>query len=70
MSNGRCTGKPNFQGITLSLSVKTDAEAQKFFAALADGGQVLMPMGKTFFSSQFGMVNDRLGVPWMVIVQP
>jgi PhnB protein len=69
-SDGRCTGTPNFHGIALSLTVKTDAEAQRYFAALAKGGQVNMPLGKTFFSSQFGMVNDRFGVPWMVVVLP
>jgi PhnB protein len=69
-SDGRCLGKPSFQGIMLSLTVKNDAEAQRYFAALASGGQVNMPLGKTFFSSQFGMVNDRFGVPWMVVVLP
>ena len=67
-SDGGCSGKPNFQGITLSLTVRDDAEAQRTFAALADGGQVRMPLGKTFFSSSFGMLADRFGVGWMVIV--
>jgi PhnB protein len=67
-SDGRCLGKPSFHGIMLSLTVTSDAEAQRYFAALANGGQVQMPLGKTFFSSQFGMVNDRFGVPWMVVV--
>ena len=67
-SDGSCKGKPNFQGISLSLTVKDEAEAKKVFAALSDGGQVQMPLGKTFFSPSFGMVADRFGVGWMVYV--
>ena len=67
-SDGRCTGKPNFQGISLSLTVPNDAEAERRFASLADGGQVQMPLTKTFFSSRFGMVADRFGVSWMIHV--
>jgi PhnB protein len=67
-SDGRCTGKPSFHGISLTLGVKTDAEAERAFKALSDGGQVQMPMTKTFFSSRFGMVADRFGVGWMVLV--
>jgi PhnB protein len=67
-SDGRCTGQPNFQGISLTLTVPNDAEAERLFASLADGGQVQMPLTKTFFSSRFGMVADRIGVPWMIIV--
>ncbi len=69
-SDGSCTGKPGFQGFSLSLTVSDAAEADRVFAALADGGQVQMPLGKTFFSPRFGMVADRFGVSWMVIVQP
>ena len=68
-SDGECQGKPSFKGFSLSLSVKTDAEAERLFNALADGGQVRMPLGKTFFASRFGMVADRFGVGWMVIVE-
>ncbi len=67
-SDGRCLGKPSFQGFALSLTAPNDAEAERLFAALGDGGQVQMPMAKTFFSSRFGMVADRFGVSWMVIV--
>jgi PhnB protein len=67
-SDGRCGGRANFQGFALSLTVPTDAEAERLFAALADGGQVQMPLAKTFFSSSFGMLADRFGVPWMVYV--
>jgi len=67
-SDGRCGGKPHFDGFALSLGVATEAEADRRFAALAEGGQVQMPLAKTFFSPRFGMVTDRFGVMWMVIV--
>ena len=69
VSDGRCEGKPRFQGFALSLNVSTDDEAKKLFMALTDGGQVQMPLTKTFFSSNFGMVTDRFGVLWMVHVE-
>jgi PhnB protein len=69
-SDGECTGRPSFQGFSLSLTVRDDAEADRFFTALADGGQVRMPLAKTFFSSCFGMVVDRFGVSWMIYVAP
>jgi len=69
-SDGNCRGKPSFQGFSLSLSVPNDAEAERLFAKLGEGGQVQMPLAKTFFSSRFGMVADRFGVSWMVIVAP
>jgi PhnB protein len=69
-SDGRCTGKMAFQGFSLSLTVSTEAEAERLFAALAEGGQVQMPLAKTFFSARFGMVADRFGVSWMVLVRP
>jgi PhnB protein len=68
-SDGLCQGQPNFQGFALSLSAPNETEANRLFAALADGGQVQMPLGKTFFSPCFGMVTDRFGVAWMVIVE-
>jgi PhnB protein len=68
VSDGNCSGKPRFQGFALTLNARDEPEARRLFAALADGGQVQMPLGKTFFSSAFGMVNDRFGVMWMVIV--
>jgi len=67
-SDGRCLGKPAFQGFALSLTVANEAEADKLFKALGDGGQVQMPLTKTFFSPRFGMVADRFGVGWMIIV--
>jgi PhnB protein len=69
-SDGRCTGQPQFQGFALSLTVPNEAEADRAFSALAEGGQVQMPLAKTFFSPRFGMVADRFGVMWMVYVKP
>jgi len=69
-SDGRCTGQANFQGFSLSLTVANEAEADRKFAALAEGGQVQMPMAKTFWSPRFGMVTDRFGLGWMVSVAP
>jgi PhnB protein len=66
-SDGMGSGKASFQGISLALSPASEAEAQRLFNALADGGQVQMPLAKTFFSQAFGMVADRFGVPWMVV---
>jgi PhnB protein len=68
-SDGRCQGKPTFDGFSLSIGVRDDAEAERVFAGLSEGGQVRQPLTTTFFSSRFGMVADRFGVPWMVIVQ-
>jgi PhnB protein len=65
-SDGHAKGNPRFEGFSLSLNVKTAAEADRYFNALADGGKVQMPLGKTFWSPRFGMVADRFGVGWMV----
>jgi PhnB protein len=67
-SDGACLGRPTFQGFSLSLAVSDDAEAGRLFDVLADGGQVQMPLATTFFASRFGMVADRFGVSWMVLV--
>ena len=69
-SDGRCTGKTAFDGISLSLTLADDAQAERVFAALADGGQTTMPLAKTFFASKFGMVADKFGVNWMVMAGP
>jgi PhnB protein len=68
VSDGRCQGKPTFQGFSLSFTVPDEAESKRLFTALSDGGKVQMPLTKTFFSPAFGMVEDRFGVPWMVHV--
>ena len=69
-SDGRCQGPPSFQGFALSLTVPSETEAERLFAALGEGGQVLMPLMKTFFSPSFGMLADRFGVSWMLYVAP
>jgi PhnB protein len=69
-SDGRCLGKPSFQGFALSLTVEDEAAATRLFAALGAGGHVQMPLAKTFFSPQFGMVADKFGVMWIVYVAP
>jgi PhnB protein len=68
LSDGRCDSKPNFEGFALSISAANAGEAEKFFKMLSDGGQIIMPLTKTFFSPSFGMLKDRFGVMWMVIV--
>ena len=57
-----------FKGMTLVIEVADDAEAKRVFAALGDGGSVTMPLMKTFWTSSFGMLTDKFGVPWMVNV--
>nr|WP_294507493.1 VOC family protein [uncultured Rhodopila sp.] len=69
MSDGQCSGKPAFNGVSLALAVSDEAEAQRVFAALVEGGQPFMPLTKTFFSPQFGMLTDRFGLMWMVMVE-
>lgn len=68
MSDGECGGQTEFQGFSLTLNVASEAEADRVFAALSEGGQVRMPLGKTFFAKHFGMLADRFGIGWMVIV--
>lgn len=69
-SDGGCKGNAKFEGISLSLTAKNDAETERLFKALADGGQVQMPLDKAFFTSKFGMLADRFGVQWMVLTTP
>jgi PhnB protein len=67
-SDGHCAGNASFQGFSLSISAPDQAAAERMFNALADGGKVQMPLQKTFYSPCFGMVADKFGVGWMVIV--
>lgn len=67
-TDGGCQQKAAFEGFSLTLTVSNEAEADRRFNALADGGQVRMPLAKTFFSPRFGMLQDKFGVGWMVIV--
>jgi PhnB protein len=68
LADGRCKGSTDFRGFSIALSVETEAQADRAFAALQSGGQVTMPLGKTFFSPKFGMLKDRFGVHWMILV--
>jgi PhnB protein len=69
VSDGRCTEHPSFQGFSLTITVADEEEADRVFAALSEGGAVTMPMAKTFFSPRFGMLTDRFGVGWIVLVR-
>jgi len=68
-SDGHAKGKPVFQGVALSITADSDADVDRMFKALAEGGQVQMPLARTFFSSRFGMVADKFGVSWMVLTK-
>jgi PhnB protein len=68
MASDGCHEGSSFNGFSLSLAVKTETEADRAFAALSEGGQVTMPLGKTFWSPKFGMLTDRFGIGWMVNV--
>ena len=67
-SDGRCQGQASFEGFSLSLTLPNGDEADRAFAALAEGGKVVMPLSKTFWSPKFGMLTDRFDVGWMVTV--
>lgn len=67
-SDGRCDGQANFEGFSLSITVPDEAEADRVFGALSEGGLVTMPLEKTFWAPKFGMLTDRFGVGWMVSV--
>jgi len=69
-SDGSSSEAAKFDGFSLSLTVPTPAEADRSFNALANGGKIVMPIGKTFWSDRFGMVEDKFGVHWMVTVPP
>jgi len=68
VSDGHCKGGPlQFQGITLTINADSDADAEKLFATLGEGGQIQKPMTETFFATRFGMLADKFGVGWMVL---
>ena len=67
-SDGCSIDDTSFQGFSLSLTVTSDKEADRVFAALADNGQIKMPLTKTFWSPRFGMLEDRFGIGWMIAV--
>ncbi len=67
-SDGHCDGSQKFDGFSLSITLADIAECDGVFSALVEGGQVRMPLGKTFYSPRFGMLADRFGVGWMINV--
>jgi PhnB protein len=67
-SDGMATGQANFAGFNLALQMPDAGTADRVFTALADGGSVQMPLGKTAWSPCFGIVRDRFGVAWMINV--
>ncbi len=54
------------KGFAVSLSVDSAEEAERVFHALAEGGEIHMPIGETFWAVRFGMLLDQFGIPWMV----
>lgn len=66
MASDGCGEAGKFEGFSLSISVNTEADAKKIFAALSEGGKVEMPLTKTFWSPCFGMLQDKFGIGWMV----
>jgi PhnB protein len=70
LASDGCSTESSPAGFSLALSVPTVADADRTFAKLADGGQVTMPLGKTFWSPRYGMLKDRFGIAWMVMVPP
>ena len=69
MSDGDCNGKQTFSGFSLAISTKDENEARRLFDAVSSGGQVQMPMQKTFWSPAYGMAVDRFGINWMVMAE-
>ena len=70
VSDGRCSGQPKFDGFSLSITAADEMDARRKFEAMAAGGEITMPLGKTFWSPCFGMLKDRFGVGWMITVAP
>ncbi|MGZ8256079.1 MAG: VOC family protein [Burkholderiaceae bacterium] len=70
LSDGFCSGQPKFNGFSLAITAADEADARRKFDAMAAGGKVTMPLGKTFWSPCFGMLTDRFGVGWMITVAP
>jgi PhnB protein len=66
LSDGQCTGPVQFSGVSLAIACDSESAARRAFDALAAGGEVTVPLGKTFWSPCFGMLKDRFGLGWMV----
>jgi PhnB protein len=69
VSDGMAKGNPKFDGFSLTIAADSEAECKRYFNALADGGAISQPLVETFFAKLFGMVKDKFGVNWMIIVQ-
>jgi PhnB protein len=67
-ADGHCSGQLSFQGFSLAITVEDESSAARVYKGLADGGKSKMPLTKTFFSPSFGMLTDRFGVEWMIMV--
>jgi PhnB protein len=70
MATDGCENSGALSGFSLSLALTEESDADRFFTALSHGGEVTMPLGRTFWSPKFGMVTDRFGVSWMINVLP
>lgn len=68
LASDGCDDKSSFSGFSLALSAPTEAEVDRLFAALSEGGHVQMPLARTFWSARYGMLTDRFGISWMVMV--
>jgi PhnB protein len=66
-SDGMCDEAAKFEGFSLTISTPNDAQTKKFYDALLEGGQPIMPLAKTFWASSYGMLKDKFGVCWMVM---
>lgn len=67
-----CNGPPTettFAGFSLALRVETLEKAEQFFAALSEGGQIQIPLRKTFFAERYGIVIDRFGIAWKIMAE-
>jgi len=58
-----------FAGFSLALRVETPEKAERFFNALSEGGQVQIPMRETFFATRYGIVVDRFGLSWKIMIE-
>lgn len=68
LASDGCGAVQPFERFRLALTVPTEADADRLFTALSEGGEIDTPLGKTFWSPRFGMLTDKFGVGWMVMV--
>ncbi|WP_395738491.1 VOC family protein [Prosthecobacter sp.] len=72
LASDGCGGEESkgFRAFSLSLALPDAAATDRVFSALAEGGSVNMPLGETFWSSRFGMLQDKFGMGWMITIDP